>query len=118
MNVEYAPSPPVDEGRTQQAHEPGEADDFDRGGDEARLERRLERRLAAIGSKVDRLGGDAKLARQDKACRGRVSDRTSTISAEKSGNRAASIRARMLEPRPEMRTAVRTRAVTVSACRG
>ena len=41
-----------------------------------------------------------------------LSDRTSTISAEKSGDRAASIKALMLEPRPDMRTAVRTRGVT------
>src|ERR1700723_2987483 len=46
------------------------------------------------------------------------SDRTSTISAEKSGDRAASIKALMLEPRPDMRTAVRTRGVTDEAFHG
>ena len=39
-------------------------------------------------------------------------ERTSAISAGKSGARAASISAAMLEPRPEIRIAVRTRRVT------
>ena len=46
------------------------------------------------------------------------SDTTSEISAENSVSRAAWIRALILDPRPEMRMAVRTRSIKEEAFRG
>ena len=66
------PLPPLDEGRAQHAHEPGQANDFGPLGAKPRLEGRLERRLPGIGSKVDRLRRDARLARDRKSGRARL----------------------------------------------
>ena len=72
VNVEHAALPSLDEGRAQDAHEPGEADDFGPLGAKPRVERRFERRLPRIDAEVDRLRRNARLARGRKTGRGRL----------------------------------------------
>ena len=64
VDIENPAVPPFDEIRAQNAHESGEADEFDSRRPQARVERRLESRLARETPKVDRLGGDARFARR------------------------------------------------------
>jgi len=118
MNIENAPAPSVNEIRAQDSHEPGQTDDFDASRGKLGMERRLERRPpGTLRKSIAFAATPASRAATSPGASG-LSDTTSEISAENSGSWAASIRALMLDPRPEMRMAVRTRSVKEKAFHG
>ena len=118
VNIQQSSVPSLDERRAQNPHEPGEANDLRAGFGKPQAERSFERGLIRITREVDCFRRDAGLARARKTGAPGWSDSTSTISAEKLGDRAASIKALMFEPRPEIRMTVRTRKLTTSAFHG
>ncbi len=97
----------VDEGRAQNAHEAGQTNQIDAVNIEEGLHRALEFVSPGINLVIDGGGRNSRLFGEGKTWGGAVLESTSTISAGKSGARAAAISADIFEPRPEMRMAVR-----------
>ena len=118
VDVEHAVAPLVDEPGRQQPHEAGEAQELDAMGLEHDLQRALELFAAGVNLVIDGGDGDAQppWPRRGRRRPGGWTA-TSAISAGKSGARAASISASILEPRPEIRIAVRSRRLTAAASR-
>ena len=112
VDVKHPALPLVDEPRRQQTHEAGKADDLDAAALEHGLQRLLEGfAIFSIVGVVDDRSGDAGAARIGDAFRIRTVGNDQHDLGGIILSLAASISAAMLEPRPEIRTATRLRAI-------
>ena len=121
MDIDDPTAPPRDKGRAQDAHESGEADQFDAMNVEQRLHRGFELVAPGVNLMIDRRRRDARLPGEREAAGVAAIGEHQPDFGGKVGARAAAISAAMLEPRPEIKIAVRRRersqAQTVPAWR-